>query len=88
MIYQAFLCISQTAIVMAVLRFYDVAFPDVSYVTGNAAADLFITLFLSTYAADMLAAQLSRSPTLPFQNGRFARCVRKADIIRCPTVLY
>ena len=59
MIYQAFICFCQTVIVIAVLNVADVALPKVSYVTGSALLDFGITLFLSTYAADMLALFVS-----------------------------
>ena len=59
MIYQVFLCLCQTIIVIAVLKVTNVAVPTVSYVTGSATIDFGITLFLSTYAADMLALFVS-----------------------------
>ena len=59
MIYQACLCIAQTAIVMVVLRFYNVQFPTTSYVFGSSIIEFSFTLFLSTYAADILALFIS-----------------------------
>lgn len=59
MVYQAFLCLCQTIIVMIVLNVSKVAFPAVSYMTGSVMLDIAITLFLSTYAADMMALFVS-----------------------------
>ena len=59
MVYQAFLCICQSVIVMVVLGISDVTFPAKGYMTGNVHIDLTITLFLTSYAADMMALFVS-----------------------------
>ena len=66
MVYQAFLCLAQSIIVVLVLRVADVQLPAASYVMGNAMVDLVFTLFLIAYAADMMALFISsfvRNPT-------------------------
>ncbi len=59
MIYQMMLCAAQTAITIAVCRLAEVSFPTESLVTGSFMADLAISLFLTTYAADMLSLAIS-----------------------------
>ena len=59
LIYQAFLCISQSIITLTVLHFAKVSFPSVSYITGSSMADMFITVFLITYSADVIALFIS-----------------------------
>ena len=59
MIYQAFLCLCQTIITIIVLNVANVSFPTESYVTSSAIVDIGITLFLTTYAADMTALFVS-----------------------------
>ncbi len=67
MIYQAVLCLGQTIITIVVCVGMHVAFPKVSLVTGNAMLDMVITVFLTTYAADMMSLMASafvRSTTM------------------------
>ena len=61
MIYQFLLCVAQTAITMFVFRQLDVQIPRMGggTVTNFAIADLGITFFLITYAADMMSLFLS-----------------------------
>ena len=59
MIYQGFLCICQTVITMIVLNYAKAAFPTNSFITSSALFDIGITMFLTTYAADMLALFVS-----------------------------
>jgi len=59
MIYQAFLCLIQTLICILVYRILDIPFPDKSCLSGNFTIDFGVTLFLITYAADMLALCVS-----------------------------
>ncbi len=59
MIYQAFLCILQAGIIIAVLSTMGVKMPDKSMITGYPLVDFGIALFLITYCADMLALMVS-----------------------------
>ena len=59
MIYQAFLCLCQTVITIVVCRFIGLAFPTTGCITPYFNIDLGITIFLATYAADMLALMIS-----------------------------
>ncbi len=59
MIYQAFLCILQAGIIIAVLDAMGVQLPTKSMISGNALVDFAFTLFLITYCADMLALMVS-----------------------------
>ncbi len=59
MIYQAFLCILQAGIIIAVLNTMGVKMPDKSLITGYPLVDFAISLFLITYCADMLALMVS-----------------------------
>ena len=59
MIYQAFLCICQSIITLAVLHYTHVTFPGPSQITGNVMVDVGITMFLITYAADMISLFVS-----------------------------
>ncbi len=60
-IYQAFLCLLQTIITIFVLSKMNVEFPKapVGLVTGNFILDIGITIFLTTFAADMLSLLVS-----------------------------
>lgn len=59
-IYQAILCILQVAISLIVFAFMGVKFPpEGGIVTGNFVTDLFITLFVITFASDMMALMVS-----------------------------
>lgn len=59
MIYQAFLCILQVIVTMIVYWFAGVSFPTEGLVTGSFVPDMMITLFLITYASDMMALMVS-----------------------------
>ncbi|MBQ4226248.1 MAG: ABC transporter permease [Oscillospiraceae bacterium] len=59
MIYQAFLCLCQTGITIVVLRYAKVQFPAESFVSGSVTVDLFITIFLVSYAANMISLFVS-----------------------------
>lgn len=60
-IYQAFMCLLQTIITIFVLQKMGVKFPQdpVGLVTGNMVLDLGITIFLTTFAADMMSLLVS-----------------------------
>ena len=58
MIYQAFLCSCQAAITIAVMVLAKVRMPTTGYVL-DPMADMFFTMFLITYAADMIALFIS-----------------------------
>ena len=59
MIYQAFLCLGQTAIQIGVYKLFNFPFPEVGPVSGRFLIDFSITLFIITYAADMMALMVS-----------------------------
>ena len=59
LIYQMLLCIVQTVILLGVCRLAGVSFPTESLITGSFMLDLGLTLFLITYAADMLSLAIS-----------------------------
>ena len=59
MIYQAFLCILQVMITLLVYWFAGMIFPTEGLVTGRFVPDMMITLFLITYASDMMALMVS-----------------------------
>ncbi len=59
MIYQMLLCAAQTAITIAVCNLAEVKFPEEGLVTGSFMLDMAISLFLTTYAADMLSLAIS-----------------------------
>ncbi len=59
MIYQVILCAMQTVITIGVCLAADVQFPGESLITGHFMIDLAITLFLVTYAADMMSLAIS-----------------------------
>ncbi len=60
-IYQAFMCLMQTIITLFVLAKMGVNFPQApkGLVTGNIMLDLGITIFLTTFAADMMSLLVS-----------------------------
>ena len=58
-IYQSMICALQVGISLAVYVLMNVKFPTEGVVTGNFLADIFITLFLITFAADMMALMVS-----------------------------
>ncbi len=59
MIYQAFLCLCQVIIQLVVYKLCGYKYPSQGIITGNFVLDFGITLFLVTYAADMLALLVS-----------------------------
>ncbi len=59
MLYQAILCVLQTVIMIMILRAANVTFPKEGLVTGVFLIDFGISLFLATYAADMMALAIS-----------------------------
>lgn len=67
MVSQMVLCLVQTMVMMFVMWLSGVKYPAEGLVTGNFIIDLFISLFLVTYAADMLGLAIScivRSTTI------------------------
>ncbi|SFG61903.1 ABC transporter permease [Oribacterium sp. WCC10] len=59
MIYQAIMCLTQVVISIAIYKWYGIAFPKESIVTGNFTLDFGITLWIITYSADMMALMIS-----------------------------
>ncbi len=59
MFYQAFLCVLQTVTTIAICMYLKVKFPNTPVVTDYFLLDLGITLFLITFAADMLSLFIS-----------------------------
>lgn len=59
MIYQAVLCIAQTAIILTICGFAGFKFPKEGLVTSYFLLDFAISMFLITYAADMLSLAIS-----------------------------
>ena len=59
MIYQAILCLGQSVIQLIVYSLFKFPFPAAGPVTGSFMVDFFLTLFLITYAADMMALMVS-----------------------------
>lgn len=59
MVYQAFLCGLQTIVTVGVFLMMKVHFPDTAVVSGHFLVDFLVTLFLITYAADMLSLFIS-----------------------------
>ncbi|MBQ6450351.1 MAG: ABC transporter permease [Solobacterium sp.] len=59
MIYQMMLCAMQTIILITISSFAGISFPKDSLITGNFYIDLGISLFLVTYAADMISLAIS-----------------------------
>lgn len=59
MLYQAILCLLQTLIMISILRVADVTFPEEGLITGSFLIDFGLTMFLTTYAADMMALAVS-----------------------------
>ena len=55
MIYQAVICLIQVIITIAIFRVFGMYFPPTGLITGSFTIDLGISMFLMTYAADMLA---------------------------------
>lgn len=59
MLYQAALCLAQCVITIIVCSYSGVHFPTVGFITPSFYFDILITLFLITYAADMLSLMIS-----------------------------
>lgn len=59
MLYQGFLCACQAAITVVVCHIAELSLPAEGFITPWFNVDFFITLFLITYAADMLALMIS-----------------------------
>ncbi len=59
MIYQALLCLAQAAITMYVCKIVGVKFPDKGFMTPWMILDIGITVFLISYASDMLSLFVS-----------------------------
>lgn len=59
MIHQFMLCAAQTAITLIICSLAGVSFPQQGIVTGSGMADIGVTIFLITYAADMMALMVS-----------------------------
>ena len=59
MIYQAFLCLAQTLITVLVCRAAGLFFPEAGLITPAFTLDIIITLFLTTFAADMMSLMIS-----------------------------
>ena len=59
MIYQALLCLGQSLIQIVIYKAFGFPYPVNGPVSGSFVVDFFITLFLITYAADMLALMVS-----------------------------
>ena len=59
MIYQAFLCFVQVIITMLIFWLFGMHFPDTGLITGSFVLDVGISMFLATYAADMLGLMVS-----------------------------
>ncbi len=59
MIYQAFLCLCQTVITITVCFMTKVTFPTESLITPWPIIDIGITVFLTTYSADIMALMVS-----------------------------
>ncbi len=59
MIYQAFLCLCQTLITLAVFKTTNVSLPTKSFSSGYAYYDMVITIFLITYSADIISLFIS-----------------------------
>jgi hypothetical protein len=59
MAYQAIISLIQTIIMVAIFLIFGVYMPSKSVITGSFLVDLSITIFLITYAADMLGLMIS-----------------------------
>lgn len=58
-IYQGMLCLAQTIITVLVCRITGLHFPETGLVTGSFNIDIGITIFLATFAADMMSLMIS-----------------------------
>ena len=59
MIYQAIICLLQVIISICIFRVFGMYFPDTGLITGSFTVDLAVSMFLATYAADMMALMVS-----------------------------
>jgi len=59
MLYQALLCLAQSAITLWVCKLVGVKFIETGVVTGSGVIDIGITVFLVTYSADMMSLLIS-----------------------------
>ena len=59
MLYQSMICLVQTLIMVVIFLIFGVYMPSKSVITGSFLVDLAITIFLITYAADMLGLMIS-----------------------------
>ena len=59
MLYQAVICVLQVAISIIIFKLGGVYFPEKGLITGSFTLDLGISMFLATYAADMMALMVS-----------------------------
>ena len=59
MVYQAVICLIQVIITLIIFRLFGMYFPHTGLLTGSFTLDLGISMFLMTYAADMLALMAS-----------------------------
>ena len=58
-LYQAFLCFSQTVITVAICRAAGLKFPKSGFITPSFDFDIGVTIFLTTFTADMMALMIS-----------------------------
>lgn len=58
-IYQAFLCFMQTIITVYICRLAGLHFPEEGFVTSSFNIDIGITIFLTTFSADMMSLMIS-----------------------------
>lgn len=59
MVYQAFLCLAQTAVTLYVTQLTGVKYPEAGAVTPVFAVEFMISMFLITYASDMMSLWVS-----------------------------
>ena len=59
MIYQAIICLVQVVITLVIFRVFGMFFPNTGLLTGSFTIDVAISMFLATYASDMLALMVS-----------------------------
>ena len=59
MIYQAIICLAQVVITLIIFKVFGMFFPNTGLITGSFTLDVAISMFLATYAADMLALMVS-----------------------------
>ena len=59
MIYQAIICLLQVVITLVIFNLFGMYFPNKGLITGFFALDAAISMFLATYAADMLGLMVS-----------------------------